>query len=168
VFVLQFDPQLFEEYASRYSDDDGAIEQVVAPRTKEQGHMAMEDFLTLCHWKSPRARKHYQSNSADWVAEATRIALTTEHEELRIGVLTLLSGVQVPTASAFLHFCHSDPYPILDVRALWSLGVEQSSPSYSFEFWWKYVETCRELARVHGVSMRTLDRALWQYSKEMQ
>jgi hypothetical protein len=37
---------------------------------------------------------------------------------MRTKVVTLLNGVRWPTASAILHFCHADPYPVLDVRAL--------------------------------------------------
>jgi hypothetical protein len=39
---------------------------------------------------------------------------------------------------------------------------------YEFSFWWEYTQFCRKLAAEAGVSMRTLDRALWQYSKENQ
>jgi hypothetical protein len=44
---------------------------------------------------------------------------------------------------------------------------------YSFEYWWEYVVTCRrmfERARraYPRLTMRQLDRALWQYSKEKQ
>jgi hypothetical protein len=70
-------------------------------------------------------------------------------------------------ASVILHWgCH-EPYPILDYRALWSLGID-SPPAYNFNFWWAYTQQCRGLAAQAGVSMRTLDRALWQYSKENQ
>jgi hypothetical protein len=41
-------------------------------------------------------------------------------------------------------------------------------PYYDFDLWWCYVCTCREIAAQAGVDMRTLDRALWQYSKENQ
>jgi hypothetical protein len=33
-------------------------------------------------------------------------------------------------------------------------------------FWLEYLFFCRELARRCGVSIRTLDKALWQHSKE--
>jgi hypothetical protein len=33
-------------------------------------------------------------------------------------------------------------------------------------FWLEYLDTCRRLARQAGVSLRTLDKALWQHSKE--
>jgi hypothetical protein len=51
------------------------------------------------------------------------------------------------------------------VRALESLGVVGRS-SYSVTFWLAYLAACRELASRHGVSIRTLDKALWQWSKE--
>ena len=88
-------------------------------------------------------------------------------ERLRIGALRCLSGVEWPTASVLLHLAHKEHYPILDFRALWSLGFDKP-PAYTFDFWKKYVQTCRRLAKQQGVDMRTLDRALWQYSKENQ
>jgi hypothetical protein len=66
-----------------------------------------------------------------------------------------------------LHFGHTDQYPILDYRALWSLAVDPPPP-YSFSIWWRYVEFCRTLAKKCDVSVRTLDKALWQYSNENQ
>jgi hypothetical protein len=33
-------------------------------------------------------------------------------------------------------------------------------------FWLEYLLACRTLAGRHGVSIRTLDKALWQHSKE--
>ena len=58
-------------------------------------------------------------------------------------------------------------YPILDFRALWSVGVK-APLKYSFDFWWRYTVFFRRLATRAGVRMRTLDKALWQYSKEHQ
>jgi hypothetical protein len=70
-----------------------------------------------------------------------------------------------------LHFGHTDPYPILDFRALWSLGVDVPADAhgfYDFPLWWEYTKFCRDLADACGVPMRVLDRALWRYSKENQ
>ena len=66
-----------------------------------------------------------------------------------------------------LHFGHEDGYPILDYRALWSLGVAKPS-SYNFNIWWEYVTFCRAIAREYSLMTRELDKALWQYSKERQ
>ena len=49
-------------------------------------------------------------------------------------VLIALEGVGVPTASMLLHFAFPDDYPILDVRALESLGP-RSRTVYPVEYW---------------------------------
>lgn len=79
-----------------------------------------------------------------------------------------LHGVSWPTASVVLHFWHNDPYPILDFRALWSLGFDKQPTYYTFDIWSKYTDFCRRLAKESEVSMRTADRALWQFSSENQ
>ncbi len=76
-----------------------------------------------------------------------------------------LEGVGVPTASTLLYFAFPDAYPILDVRALESLGVKPRS-QYPVSLWLGYLGACRELAARCGVSLRTLDKALWQHSRE--
>ncbi len=135
---------------------------------REQGYYTRDGFLGVSRWKSPRPKPHREKNDEETVREVTRFALSTPVERLRIEVFTLLHGVSWPSASVFLHLGHRDPYPILDFRALWSLGIDHPPEEYTFEFWWPYVEACRGLADQAGVDMRTLDRALWQYSKERQ
>lgn len=167
-FSLRFDKAAIRELASRYSyDNDTHLETEVALRVKTQGFLTKEDFLALCRWKSVRPQKHCKLNSEEDIVAITKIALSTKDEKIRIGVLTTLQGVKMRTASAILHFVGNDRYPIIDVRALWSLGVAEPV-SYGFKLWWTYVEFCRQLADNANVSMRTLDRALWQYSAENQ
>jgi hypothetical protein len=81
--------------------------------------------------------------------------------------LLTLQGVGIPTASTLLHFAFPDDYPILDVRALQSLGQKGRS-IYPLSFWISYLAACRALAKEHGVTIRTLDKALWQYSRELE
>ena len=82
-------------------------------------------------------------------------------------LLRTLAGVEWPTASTLLHFCDERPYPILDYRALWSLGYAKP-PHYTMEFWLEYLEYTRGLAKRLRQDIRTVDRALWQYSKARQ
>ena len=168
-FKLQFDESMIPELAKRYSYplEDKVVEEI-GPRSKSRGYFTEADFKALCYWKTPRSQSKVNSNPPGIIEEATRIALSTEYEEFRIGVLTLLHGVSWPTASVVLHFAHKDPYPIIDYRALWSLGIKSRPLYYTFDYWWGYVKVCRELADKCRVSMRDLDRALWQYSKENQ
>lgn len=156
-------------WAARYSyPTDEHIERVIVPRARERGYLERAELLYICEWKSQRQKARFSLNSARTVEEVTRIALAADDERVRIGVLRILEGVGWPVASTLLHFTHRDPYPILDYRALWSLGVEQPPAYYEFATWWNYVTSCRRLAVSAGVSARELDRALWQYSKENQ
>lgn len=154
-----------ERYDYRY--DSEVVEQLV-PAVHEQGFLSRQQLLVVVDWKAPRSRRHARKASEAIVEEGTRIALNCDSEELRIGVPSLIPGVGYPMASVLLHFFHTDPYPIIDYRALWSLGLQQNGAYYTFDDWWSYVTACRTLSKQAGVEMRTFDRALWQFSKENQ
>ena len=98
---------------------------------------------------------------------ASVIALASADDQAKIDTLRSLDGVGWPTASVILHFCDRRPYPILDYRALWSVGFDEP-PHHTFALWAAYTEFTRRLARSQGVDMRTLDRALWQFAKAHQ
>jgi hypothetical protein len=164
---LRIPLQEVERWAARYdATQDAAIEQDVVPRVREAGWFSKPDFLALTRWKSPRSQSRCASNTEDYIKAVTQTALATPSEQLRIEILTLLRGASWPTASVILHFTHQDPYPILDVRALWSVCIDTPPSEYTFDFWQRYTQFCRELAAKRKVTMRALDRALWQYSKE--
>lgn len=169
VFILKFDPKDIHHWAGRYPiDTDYDVENVIAPQVRERGYFTKPELVMICRWKTPRSKKLVASNEDGFIEDGTRIALSTPNERLRIEVLTLLAGVGWPTASVLLHFGHSERYPILDFRALWSLGIEKPPDFYVFSFWWQYTQYCRQMATKTGVTMRILDRALWQYSDENQ
>jgi hypothetical protein len=165
-FSLRFPITEVRSWADRYPDSYDQVVENIAVKVRERGYFTREDFFSMCHWKSPRSKPRVESNSAEYIEAVTRTALATPNERLRIEILTLLIGVRWPTASVLLHFGYADLYPILDFRALWSLGVDADQVKYDFKFWWGYTMYCRELAKSARVSMRVLDRALWQYSKE--
>lgn len=167
-FRLRFHRKQIQRLAKRYSYEGGdGLPVKLGAAVRQRGFMTVHEFLQLCRWKTQRSKSKCERNSPEFVREATRIALATSTEELRIGTLTLLSGVSWPTASVILHFCHKDPYPIVDFRAWWSLGIhEPKVQTCRFDQWWAYTEYCRDLTTQASVSMRTLDRALWQYSRE--
>jgi hypothetical protein len=163
---LRFELEEIQELSQRYTYKISDAEVVdLRSEIEQQGFITKEQLGKIAYWKAPRSAGHVRKNSDDYIHEITRFALTTISERARIQALTVLDGVSWPTASVILHLFHKDPYPILDFRALWSVSAEQPS-QYTFDFWWEYVQFCRSLADLARVSMRTLDRALWQYSKE--
>ena len=165
---LRFRTNQIKKIASRYEysiseDELRALRSVVQKR----GHITKDELQKMAYWKAPRSSGHIKSNSEEYVQEITGAALGAIQERSRIEILTLLDGVSWPTASVILHFCHQDPYPIIDFRAMWSVGLDVPL-RYGFGIWWCYAEFCRKIASESDIDMRTLDRALWQYSKENQ
>jgi hypothetical protein len=164
-FELQFPPEDIEPLAARFGYIDDSVCRAAGEAARTRGCYTREDFVTVCVWKTSRSRSKVEHNDADAVGQATRRALGSGDEHERMAALIELEGVGVPTASTLLHFAFPEDYPILDMRALESLG-QHARTVYPISYWLDYLQACRELARRHGVSIRTLDKALWQYSKE--
>jgi hypothetical protein len=171
-FKLKFPVAELKGWSLKYPYNDSVLEDLIieeiVPKVKLTGFLTKTDFLEVCKWKTNRTKSRCDKNDADYIKEITSIALHTNSERLRIESLTLLNGVQFPTASVFLHFFHLEKYPIIDFRALYSLGVDEPPLKYTFEFWWEYVTICRELSKESILDMRTVDRALWAFSNENQ
>ncbi len=130
----------------------------------KRGHMTRDDLFAVAEWKwrGGRTRQLCADNTEPEVIEITTSSFRATSERLRIGALLSLRGVQWPMASVILHFIFPDRYPILDVRAMNTVG---GSPPYTYEKWVEYVDLCRRTATQHGVTMRTLDKALWAFDK---
>lgn len=173
MFELRFPIGEVSRWAAQYPDAaaEDAFHFPIRERTIGLGYYSEADLRALCRWKSPRTQPKVASNPAEFVRAVSHTALTTDSERLRIEVLTLLAGVNWATASVLLHVAFENRYPILDFRALWSLGFDTpryNALSYDFPFWSAYTVFCHGLAHQTDVSMRTLDRALWAYSKVHQ
>ena len=165
---LRFDESEIESIASRYEyprEEEDLIK--LRKEILSTGNLDKEQLQMVAKWKSPRSAGHVNKNSNGYVEEVTSFAFSAKDERSRIEVLTILDGVSWPTASVLLHLFHADNYPILDFRAIWSArsGVPKQ---YDYLFWKSYVAFCREIAEKNNISMRILDRAMWQYSKENQ
>ena len=163
---LRFDERQINRWANKYKYSR-AEEDVTALRADVQihGYLTKGQLRTVAKWKAPRSAGHVEKNNDEYIKEVTACAFAASDERSRIEMLTVLDGVSWPTASVLLHLFHKDRYPILDFRALWSCSLDVPK-QYSYSFWGRYVEFCRAVAERNGVSMRVLDRALWQYSKD--
>jgi hypothetical protein len=168
MFRLRFPARQIPDWATRFGSADGdrSIE-TIGRRVRSRGFLTRTEFLAVCAWKSPRSAPRCRENSARDIRTLTRAALASSDEEVKIELLRLLRGVEWATASAILHFCDESPYPILEYRALWSLG-HAKPPPYTRDLWLRYVAFTRALAARDGHSMRTLDKALWQYARARQ
>ena len=164
-FRLRFPVTEIQALAARFDfdvDDDVAAAGAAARR---RGHYTKSELLLISEWKTVRSKSRVAQNTEAFVEAITGAAFATADEFERMAALCALRGVEAPTASVLLHFAFPDRYPIIDWRALESLG-EPAQATYPIKYWLAYVSACRELAEQAGVTMRVLDKALWQYSRE--
>jgi len=154
-----------ERYDQHATPQDKAVETEMKDKLKCQRFLTKGDLVEIGLWKSRRPRKWYESNDDDVVRELTKFSFAATTEGARIGALCALSGVSFPVASVVLHFAFPERYPILDFRALESLGKSQPQ-SYNLERWLAYCKQVKGIAENLCLPLRTVDKALWQYSKE--
>lgn len=165
-FALQFPVDEVPGLADRFSypkADENCLAAGAAARAR--GHYSRDELTLICAWKTDRSRSRVATNSETAIEMATGRAFRSKDEAKRMEAMTGLSGVGVPTGSALLYFAFPDDYPILDVRALESLG-QKARTIYPTEYWVDYLLACRRLAAEADVPIRVLDKALWQASKE--
>jgi hypothetical protein len=169
-FDLRFPLSEIRYWAGEYSYSSSNAEPPLLrlkPRIRRSRRLTKDQLVEICRWKATRSAGNALRNDPAYVERITALSFSTSNERARIELLTLLDGVGWPTASVILHFFHKGRYPILDYRALWSLRAKPPR-KYTFDFWWRYTLYCRGIAGKASVRMRTLDKALWQYSQERQ
>ncbi len=163
-FQLQFDALRIRELASRYPCGDD-LEALQAGHHIASGDYTRANVETIFVWKTGgRGISRLRRNSDVESHDALRLAVTAQTERAALAVLCGLCGVEIPVASALLTAIDPERYTIIDFRALESLGVKRSW--HTVESYIGYLKHCRKLAHQNAVSLRDLDRALWQWSKE--
>ena len=141
---------------------------------KSKGYFTKPEFLEMCNWKSPRPRRHFESNSPTKVIEVSKEVFATEYEKRRIDLLTSLKGVNIPTASAILTLTDPQAYGVIDIR-VWkllylykSVTDNPAGTDFSFRHWFHYLKKLRYWAERLDVSARAVERTLFEYHKEIQ
>jgi hypothetical protein len=165
-FVLQFYPSELHALANRYGyeQDNQALD---AGRNIANGDYSIANLKIIIEWKSARRAALIEENSPTDVAKILRFATDRRtSEKWAIETLCGLKGVGIPVASAILTMVYPERYTIIDFRALEALGVKRGDGEETLDYYLEYLETCRSLAHDCNVDLRTLDRALWQWSKE--
>ena len=76
--------------------DDSAV-QAIGTKAQSRGWYTRDELVAVALWKTERSRSRVRQNREDAVKDATELALRTADERLRIGVLTQLQGVLMPT-----------------------------------------------------------------------
>ena len=163
-------PEAIRVWAERYPVSerckDDWIEDTLQTRLQERQCLSRSELECLDIWKTNygRVRHHFKKNKSDAIRRQTGEAYTTQ----RIEPLMVLEGLQqYPMASSLMHFICPDRFPVIDTRALWTLLGKKLSAGKDRTLWRAYVSKCRDIKRDYGTSLRTIDRALWQYGGEV-
>jgi len=170
--MLPLDKTSISKHAALYDNraqgnPDELGEKLFVDWFSQHKYLDKPTFIALRKWKSTMGLKTAEKNSPEFVEEATRFALSAKTEEARVEVLRTLKGVDYPVASVILHFAFPDQYSILDFRAIESLGWDAPKhQAYDFQYWMRYTFRIREIASQTGLPIRTIDKALWEYSKQ--
>ncbi len=141
---------------------------------KRDGRFTRGEFLAMCRWKSPRARLHYERNTAAVIRRASAAALAARSERARIEVLIALPGVSVATASAILTLIDPLRYGVLDIRCwqllfhIRSVAGNESGRAFTIPQWEQYLTRLRGHARALGVSARMVEYTLFHCHRKLQ
>ena len=163
-----FRPQLTREQAIRlasiYADDDEE-RALDAGRKIRAGDYARVHLQTVFQWKTKnRGKTRLSQNSDSEILDALRLAVAANESRSTIAVLMGLYGVNTPVASAIATAIYPERFTIFDFRALEALGTTETDRS--IPFYLDYLRFCTGLAKDWSISLRTLDRALWQWSAD--
>jgi hypothetical protein len=143
---------------------DDHVLKVVGPRVRERGYYNRADLIDVGNWKSPRARPLLQSNTDDMIRDITRTAFTAP-VPIQHRIVSLLSGVRRPMASALLMAWQPDQHTVIDVRAVKSLVKNGEIPDPAPEDYPPYMEylaVCKAISKRFNRDLRKLDRALFE------
>ncbi|HYB44486.1 MAG TPA: hypothetical protein VEL75_22110 [Candidatus Methylomirabilis sp.] len=157
-------------------DEDPATSGLIGrlAHIRSRGEFSRREFLAMCRWKSPRATLHYRKNSPARIRMVSRAALATRSEQQRIELLTSLSGVSVPVASAILTLIDPARYGVLDIR-VWQLLLAVESVTgkpggrgFSARDWLHYLSQLRREARHLGAPVRAVEYSLFRCHRRWQ
>ena len=134
--------------------------------------LTVDELEEIFKWKL-RGQFHRQTairkrNSPQNVILLTQTAFAIEHKdekyetELKIKILTALSGVEIPVASAILTLCFPSLYAVIDFKNWRQIYGPDKKPSYTTKTYNDYLSTIRGYALEFDLTPQEIDMAIWQ------
>jgi len=176
-FQLQPAVSELNRLAEQFREEAGQREQRLEAEAFEAGEAIRNGDFTLgnveaiVRWKSERAVHYLIGNSTASIRRALEVASAPEasiHEA--VSALLGLHGVDLPVASAILTAIYPERYTVMDCHVLEALGY----PRQDVHFYEDFLSFCSHIvaagavgeeADVGGTPLRSLDRALRQWSE---
>jgi len=132
-------------------------------------------FMEIIEWKAHRVKtlltSHIERYGFSQYSDAISIIVKKKSVEY-VPYLAGLHGLNYPTASAILHFCLPNDFPIVDIRVTEALihfkhlSGTTSRFTSSHAGYREYSHTIHNISKRLGVvSLRSIDEALFAYHK---
>jgi hypothetical protein len=139
-----------------------------------QGYLTKVQLIKILRWKSPRPLRFYEENNEKFIKETTAMAFSAKNDLLKIHILTALSGVNYPAASAVLMFYDRKRYPVLDIR-VWKqlytanlVDTNSRGQNFTLKQCEVYFNVIRQLATDSKLNARQVEKILFEYDKKNQ
>jgi len=141
-------------------------------------YLNLEELEDILKWKLrgqySRLRKKREINSDLNVITITKAAFAISHSDkdiettLRLKILSTLTGVEIPVASAILTLCYPSLYSVIDFRNWRQIyKPEKQKTTYSTKEYIDYLKIIRQLAKEFDVTTQDIDIAIWQKDIEL-
>lgn len=173
--VIDFEQRYLKGDAKSPYPDSAALAagQAILNHEDERGNLRiifrwkLQSFLKRFKWVTEFPSKEIPDNQ---IREAMDVARNADGGKPRtikeaLQVLDALAYVGIPVASAFLTAIHPSRFTVIDRQAYKALCV--AFPNLRPDEYLCYLDFCKEQATRLGVSLRSYDRALWQYGSEV-
>ncbi len=169
--ILDWEACYLKDQSERRRDQEqvviaikGKVETRKTPETPE-GYLSQSELRQMAKWKDRFVPSKIDKNRPGLIEKITGEAFGLDDDWEKMEKLKEIYGVAASVASVILHLYDEKKYPILDVHALRTIGIDNQKANYDEPFWRKYVNFCHTEAKRYNVSMRALDRALYKYSE---
>lgn len=142
-------------------------------------YLNLEELDDILHWKLrgqySRQQKKREKNSDLNVTTITKAAFAVIHSDkdietsLKLKLLSTLTGVEIPVASAILTLCYPNLYSVIDFRNWRQIyKTERQKTTYSTKEYIDYLKIIKQWAKEFDVTPQEIDIAIWQKDIEMK
>jgi len=140
---------------------------------RKEFYLSLEELEEILKWKLRlqygRQSKYRELNTEDNVIKVTRTAFSISHPneeyetKLKLRILTSLSGVEIPVASAILTLCFPEKYSVIDFRN-WNqvYKSKKGKTNYTINQYVEYLNFIRKIAKQYNLTPQEIDLAIWQ------
>ena len=169
--ILDWEACYLKDQSEKRRDQEQAVidlkAKVETRKTPEtpQGYLSQPELRQMGKWKDRFVPSKIDQNPPGLIEKITGEAFGLNDDWEKLSKLTEIYGVAASVASVILHLYDEGDYPLIDVHALRTIGIDSQTINYDEPFWRKYLDLCRAKAERYDLSMRALDRALYKYSE---